>query len=60
MNTMKKEDGKLRVKYCNNSRCGLYQKDFSKSSETFLDQAVQSPAVFYCPCCGTKLSSNER
>lgn len=57
---MKKEDGRLKLKYCNNSQCELYQRDFSRTDESFLDRAIQSAAVLYCPICGIKLSSNER
>ncbi len=48
---MRKEDGRLKLSYCNNSSCNLYQKDVSK---IYIDK------VLYCPYCGTKLSSNQR
>lgn len=48
---MKKEDGKLKLRYCNNSRCELYQRELS--------DAAWGKALF-CPYCGAKLSSNER
>lgn len=49
---MKKEDGRLKLKYCNNSSCNLYQKDMSKNYDRI--------SYTFCPICGNKLFSNER
>ena len=51
MKELRKEDGRLRTKYCNNGSCELYQKDLSNSV---------AGKVLFCPYCGTRLSSNER
>lgn len=42
---MKKEDGKLKDKFCNNSSCEFYGKDLSATVSQ----------VKHCSCCGSLL-----